>query len=123
MPREWSDDELMRNILMRHRYLNFVRRALDPQRYPRITNDPRLPPGYVATHQMSWQTIESGPEQGKNIVYPNIVFDSQTGQLKWLEGKEAIDYALRTGEYISMPTPESADWLSKHYKRGAGIGR
>jgi len=116
----YQDDVQTHRTLERNRDKDFVRRILNPKDYPQITKNWRLDPGQVATHQMSWTTIEDGPMQGKHIVYPNIIHNAGSNDLQWLDPKGAVTRALRTGEYIPFDTPEQADQFSIKYKRGAG---
>ncbi len=95
-------------LLQEHSDKNFVQRILHPKNYPSID----LGEGYHGTHLMSWATVGD-----KAIVYPTIIQDPETGELKRLNQKEAMDTALRTKEFIKFNTPEEADWFSKNYKR------
>ncbi len=95
---QYEDDELMRQVLMRHRYLDFVRRILNPQMYPTVTSDPR---------------------RGRHIAYPNILFNRDTRSLQWLQPREALIEAVRRGEFIQFPTAERAAQFSEKYKRGS----
>jgi len=73
--------------------------------------------GRVVTHQMSWgHTGIPGDEKTKIIVYPNVVLNKQTKGLEWLDGREAIEHAKRTKEYIEVGSEEEADILSREYK-------
>jgi len=70
-----------------------------------------------ATHQMSWS--HTGPPKDPNtkiIVYPNIIHNKKTKGLEWLSGRNAQEYAERTGEYIQVDSPEQAEVLSTEYK-------
>ena len=113
----------MRRTLEHNRDKDFVRRILQPDAFPNISDDPRLQPGESASHQMSWQTMESGPLKGQHIAYPNIFYDRPTGKLVWPKPNEAIKRAVETGEYIAFPTAEHADMFSRKYKRGSTLGK
>lgn len=121
-PMVYQDDEATQRILNRNRDKNFVRRILNPEKYPKVTSDPRLPKGSFATHQMSWTTI--GPkDKPNNIVYPNIQYDAQSKQLNWPNPREAAKRAVETGEYISFGSDAAkAAQFSEKYKRGSPKG-
>ena len=108
-----DENDPIGRTLMRNRRLDFVRRVLDPQKYPRLPL-PQYGPDVYGTHQMGWTTLDDG----RHIVYPNIVYDNRSKALRLLGGREAVDYALSTGEYIPFEDAEAADYFSKHYKRG-----
>jgi hypothetical protein len=92
---------------------NFVKRVKNPSVYPRMDwgkteeGKPR-----VATHQMSYSE-----EDGIHYVYPNIIQDKETGELKLLDGKDAFDYALDNNEAIAFDDEDEALWFSKNYKK------
>lgn len=116
-----EDDEQMWRVLQDNKHLDFVRRALNPDQYPTITDDPRLKEGYGASHQMGWTTMESGPLKGKHIAYPNILYDRRSGSLSWPDPKQALRAAVEAGEYIEFDTPEKAAQFASKYKRGTSI--
>ena len=90
---------------------NFVKRILEPRKWPVIDRGG----GVVSTHLMAWATVG---EDRKPIVYPTIIYDPKEKKLVQLPGKDAVDYALRTGEFIAFDDEEAADWFSREYKRG-----
>jgi hypothetical protein len=118
--RAWADDEIQWRTLQHNKSKDFVRRALNPNS-PRITNDKRLPKGYVASHQMGWTTMESGPLKGKHIAYPNITTTGRSKKLEWPDPKTAVKTAVEKGEYIEFKTAGEADQFSRKYKRGTSI--
>jgi hypothetical protein len=101
------DDNKIADIFTNYSNLNFVQRLLNPGDAPIIKNSD----GTYSTHKMAW----AGGTP--NIVYPTIVQDPVTGKLNELQGREAIDHALKTKEFIPFDTPEEADWFSRNYKR------
>ena len=95
-------------VLDANKEKNFVQRIMNPEKYPTID----LGDGSVGTHLMS--SAEFG---NKNVVFPLIVQDPQTGQLtKFDDFRQAADYAKKTGEYIPFNTREEAEWFGKNYK-------
>ncbi|CAO0822430.1 hypothetical protein DFAR_3060003 [Desulfarculales bacterium] len=98
-------------VLQDNQHLDFVDRIMKPEQYPVIEN----PDGTVSTHKMA-----SGEVNGKNIVYPTIVRDKVSGELRELPPQEAMKYAADTGEHISFPTREEAERFgSGGYKEAA----
>lgn len=85
---------------------NFVDRIVDP--YAPSTNVMGVP----ATHYMSSAEVD-----GRNIVYPNVVQRGSGNQLQHLSPEEAIDYALKTGEFMEFGTPEEANNFATNYKQ------
>ena len=105
------DERKAGNILRANRQKNFVKRILEPKKYPVIKNYKGS--GMGASHQMSWG--ETDTKQGRKYhVFPNIVQD-KTGQLKDL-GKQSYKYALDNKEAIQFNTAKEADWFSRKYK-------
>ena len=101
-------------FLQKHSEKNFVKRLLNPHIFP-VMKDV-LTPGDIGTHLMS-----SGEYSGKNIVYPEIIQDLNSGQLKRLGRREAMDHAIKTGEYLSFDTREEAEDFGTNYKKYLGI--
>lgn len=110
-----DESDLYRRTLEHNKHLDFVRRVLQPESYPVISQDPRLPEGYHASHQMGWTRLEDGTP----IVYPNIFYDRQTKSLVWPNPREAAQRAIQTGEYIKFKSDEEADRFSRYYKKGS----
>ena len=107
---ERRDTRKVENILRANRSKDFVKRILNPEKYPVIKNYKGS--GMGASHQMSWG--ETDTKRGRKYrVFPNIVHNK--GSLKDL-GAKAYKHALSTKEYIQFNTPEEADWFSKKYK-------
>ena len=101
-------------FLQKHSDKNFVQRLLNPHIYP-VMRDV-LTPGDIGTHLMS-----SGEYGGKGIAYPEIIQDTETGQLRRLGRREAMDHAVKTGEYLSFDTREEAEDFGTNYKKYLGI--
>ena len=95
------------SILSQNMDKNFIQRILSPKKYPTIPWGKNK----VATHQMRDAEID-----GKFISYPNII-QNKEGELELLSDEDALDYALRTGEFVSFPTQEKATWFSENYKK------
>lgn len=87
---------------------NFVQRILNPSNYPVLDYGDEN----YATHKMSWSTAN-----GKNIIYPTVVHDTNNNQLVELTPEQAIQYAIHNNEYIEVATPEEAEWFSQNYKK------
>ena len=106
-----DDQDRVMKILEKHEHLDFVQRILSPEKYPVISDHPKLEKGYIATHQMAQSENEDGTEF---YVYPNIVREGN--HLNWLEDEDAYNYAESTGERITFDKREDAEWFSKNYK-------
>lgn len=98
------------NLLQKYMDKNFVQRLFLPKLYPRMER-PDLGPGNFSTHLMSYGTAGN-----KYIVYPEIIYDQKTSQLKRLGGWEAQDYAIKNNEFIPFDTEEEAANFSQYYK-------
>ncbi len=92
---------------------NFVQRIKNPSVYPQMDwGETEEGEKKVATHQMSM-----GEADGIYYVYPNIIQDKDTGELKSLSSQDAFDYALDNNEFIAFDNEDEALWLSKYYKK------
>lgn len=105
------EDAAISNYLMqKNKDKNFVQRAYDPNRQSIQV------PGESgrSTHLMAY-------DPGSQRVYPEIV--QQNGQLQYMPGDTAWNYADSTGEYISMPPSEKTmKMLSDYgYKHASGM--
>jgi len=96
----------VKNKLIENADKNFVQRLF---KYDAPQLD--IGEGRIATHQMGWTTVED-----KRIVYPNIVYNKKSKSLDWLTGREAVQHALDTKEYIEVDSDEDAAELSENYK-------
>ncbi len=100
----------VQQLLQQHSDKNFVQRLLNPYIFPVMQNV--LQPGDIGTHLMS-----SGEYNGKGFAYPEIIQDPETGKLKRLGRREAMDYAIETGQYLPFNTPEEAEDFGINYKK------
>ena len=111
---DWSDaSTYISNILQANLDKNFVARLMWPDIYPATMKRPDLGKGTYSTHLMS-----SGEVGGKGMAFPEITQDPSTGKLVRRSGREAMEYAQKSGEYIPFETPQEAEWFAKNYKRG-----
>ena len=93
-------------------HLNFVQRIFNPE----LTIE--LEKGRPSTHMMASAEVD-----GKEIVYPTIV-EIEPGKLKQLSSKEAIRYALKTGEYIEFDNVKEARAFAEGaYKKGTRLNK
>lgn len=100
----------VKHILNKNKDKNFVKRIIDPDKYPAIDNGD----GTHSTHLMAWSNRDDDPE--KRIVYPTIVHDEKTNKLTQLSDDDAYDYAVKNKEYIEFNSDKKADWFSQNYK-------
>jgi len=107
-----TDDRFIRETLQRHKGKNFVKRILNPQKWPAIDSGK----GWVETHRMAWSEVG---EDLTPIVYPTIIYDPKKKKLVRLSGDEAEAHARKTGEFIAFEDKEMAHWFSIEYKRGS----
>jgi len=94
------------DILISNKEKPFVQRILNRDAFPVLNNDD----GSVSTHSMAW-----GDADGRFFAYPTVV-QSGHENLERLEGSDAWDNAIGTGNVIEFPTAEEAEWFSKNYK-------
>ena len=86
----------------------FVDRVNNPENYPFIRNKD----GSVSTHKMAAETNE----QGEWFVFPMIVM-LPTGKLhEFKAAQSAMDYNLRTGNYLKMPEEKAKAYAKGGYK-------
>ena len=106
-----SEDDKEDNVMIRNKDKNFVKRALNPDSSPKITNDD----GSKSTHRMA-----SGETDGRFIAYPTITQDKD-GSLRQREDNDAFRYAMETGEFIEFDTDQEAKrFASGEYKKLSG---
>lgn len=103
-----DDQSRIMGILNQNSDKNFVQRILKPEGKPTLD----LGKGNFATHKMAWSTVD-----GKPIVYPTVVQDKNTGKLKELSSKDAVQHALKNNEFIPMKDGKDAEWFSSNYKK------
>ena len=94
-------------ILANNQDKNFIKRILNKEDYPELEGEEE---GVVHTHLMADAEVD-----GRFIVYPEVV--QIDGTLVKKNRKEALDYAIDTGEYVELPTQSSASWFAKNYKK------
>ena len=104
-----NDVNRISEILQANADKNFVQRIMKPDTNPVLMN--WNGPDTWGTHAMSYATRDNGA-----MVYPTIV-QMPDGTLRKLEGREAMDHAIKTNEFIQFDTPEEADWFGKNYKQ------
>jgi hypothetical protein len=103
-----SDKDRINSILNKNSSLNFVQRILNPNIFPVQDNQD----GSYSTHLMGYSKV--GKEY---LAYPTIIQRPDTGELhNFGEHQAAIEYALKTGEYIPFGNQEEADWFTQNYK-------
>lgn len=85
---------------------DFVQRLKDPNR--KVIH---LPNGKVATHKMSWTTVDGIP-----VVFPMV--QNINGRLVDFQNKRGSgsDSAINRGDTIRMTSPQEAEWFTTHYK-------
>jgi hypothetical protein len=98
-----EETAMVAQILDQHKDKNFVKRILNPSNYPVMENKD----GTYSTHRMAY-----GESAGRYYVYPTIIHDESTGELKRLSDKEAWHHAMKTGEHIAFFDEKAADWFS-----------
>lgn len=95
-----------------HKDLNWVKRGINPDKYPLITNEDES----VSSHKLCY----GEDENGKAYVFPMII-QKEDGSLHEFENpREADDYAKKTNTTMPMPSVEMAKYYSingliKHY--------
>ncbi len=100
-----QDNKWVNSIIQPYTEKNFIQRLLNPKKYPQIKNKDDS----YSTHKMSYATTDNGA-----IVYPNIIYDENKNKLKELSPEEAMQYALKTGEYIPFKNEQEADKFSSY---------
>jgi hypothetical protein len=103
-----SELEKLNRVLKDNSHLNFVKRILTPDAYPRMEHGD----GTYSTHLMANANVED-----QEIVFPTIIHDPKTNKLKLLSVDDAISPAIRPNEFISFPTAKEADWFANNYKK------
>ena len=89
-------------------------RITNPDKYPYITNDDNS----ISTHRMAAEVDENG----NWVVFPTIV-RLPTGELYQFEDSgQAMDYNMRTGNYLPMPSKKDAlSYAKGGYKKGTPL--
>jgi hypothetical protein len=101
----YEESKKVNQILSDNKNLNFVKRIINPEKYPVIQNNDNT----VSTHLMSWGEID-----GKYYVYPTII--DKGGTLVKLDSESAFKHAIRSKEYIEFDNENDAAWFSENYK-------
>lgn len=94
-------------ILSENKEKQFVKRILEPKKYPTLKNID----GTVSTHSMAWSEVD-----GKYMVFPTVM-EGKGGKLERLEVSKALESVKKSGDYIMFDSPEMADWFSREYKQ------
>ena len=96
------------DLLRANKNFDFVKRILDPKNAPRPISDGRI----KETHRMAAEYLGKG---GTNpAVFPTIV--NEGGKLIRLSTEQAMERAIRTGEFIAFDSIQKALDFSKGYK-------
>ena len=92
----------------------FIDRITNPNNHPYITNKDNS----ISTHRMAAEVDENG----NWMVFPTIV-KLPSGELYQFEDNgQAMDYNMRTGNYVPMPSKEEALKYAKGgYKKGTAL--
>lgn len=94
--------------------LNFVDRINNPDKYPYIPNKD----GSISTHEMAAEVDENG----NWYVFPTIVQLPNGNLHRFRDSGLAMDYAIRTGEFLPMKSKEQALKYSEGgYKKGTKL--
>lgn len=78
----------------------FIDRINNPQNYPFIRNDD----GSISTHKMAAEVDENG----NWYAFPTIVMLPSGELYEFNKPQQAMDYALRTGNFLLMKDKEAA---------------
>lgn len=92
----------------------FIDRINNPDKYPVIWNDD----GSYSTHRMAAEVDENG----NWYVFPTIV-QLPSGELyQFQDNGQAMDYNMRTGNFLPMPNKKEAiDYAKGGYKKGTPL--
>jgi hypothetical protein len=103
---------LMKAILAANKEKNFVQRITNAGDWPVQRN----PDGSYSSHRMGSSEVD-----GRNIVYPTLVYDPSTNSLK--QPSDPVRQAISTGEYIEFPNSTAAEaFAGGGYKVGLNTG-
>ena len=97
----------IRELVTYNSHKNFVQRLINPGSVKPLD----LGNGQFGTHMIS---------SYDNIIFPEIIQDRNTGELRRLMPRDAYEYAIKTGEYIKAKTPQEAEMFGANYKRALG---
>jgi hypothetical protein len=106
------------SVMMANKNLNFVKRYLIPDMYPKLQTNRLLgAEGMIAAPKDEYTTHWMSHEPESMRVFPQIVMID--GKLQDL-GDKAYDYANESGEYIQFDSPEEAEWFAANGYKNAG---
>jgi len=92
----------------------FIDRINNPEKYPVIKNKD----GSISTHRMAAEVDESG----NWFVFPTIVMLPSGELYEFKDSQQAMDYNLRTGNYLPMKSKDEAlSYSSGGYKKGTKL--
>jgi hypothetical protein len=107
-----NKEDKYKNLIQQHGDKNFVQRLLHPYIFPVMEFPKGDPQGEFGTHLMS-----SGEMDGRGIVFPQIIQDPKTGKLRRLGMRDAMNYAVKAGEFLSFDDPAEAEDFGTNYKK------
>lgn len=94
--------------------LNFEQRVLRPSQYPVLPQEG----GQIATHKMAYAGVDDG-----FVAYPTVVQLPGARELVELDGKAAIEHAMKSGEFRKFANEQEAmDYARGGYKQQWGAG-
>jgi len=93
-------------VTNKYKHLNWVQRGLNPGEYGSIKDEQ----GNDMTHLLS----QGEDADGNAYVYPEIIQDEKTGELKRLGRQEAHEYALKSKTTIPFKDKELAEFYSRN---------
>ena len=96
-------------VLQQNSHVPFVKRVLDPSRYPLPQKQYKDGQTFWETHRMATST---GPG-GKGYAYPTITYDEQNGYQRPADPYRA---ARESGNYIEFPNEFQANDFAMNYK-------
>ncbi len=106
-PQTRSRTGSVQNVLKANASVPWVQRALNPEKYPMPQVSPE---GEIMTHRMA---AEIGPD-GKAYAFPTVVL--QGNRYVELPLDQAMNRALKTGDFIKTDNIEKAVEITKKYK-------
>jgi len=104
-----SIPDLISDMLLQNQDKNFVQRIMKPDSYPVLQD--YAGPGTWGTHLMTASDVG-----GKTITYPQII-QAPDGNLQLLDPQSALQHALKNNEYMTMQSPQEANWFGENYKK------
>jgi hypothetical protein len=91
----------------------FIDRIMNPEKYPFIENED----GTFSTHRMANTEVD-----GRFIAFPMIQFIPFSNELyEFKDFRNAVDYALRTGNFKEFNSDDEALAYAKNYKTGTPL--